>query len=74
MDYAWFFITIGILFGSIISNIVFFVRYKKAGTLKIDHSNQEKDVYRFEIDNIDNLSKANRIILKVDNDADLSQK
>lgn len=43
------------------------------GTLRIDHSDPEKDVYRFEVDNLDKLSKKKRIILKVDNDADLSQ-
>lgn len=44
------------------------------GTLRIDHSNPEKDVYRFDVDDLDKLSKKKRIILKVDNNADLSQK
>ena len=65
---------IGLVAGCIISNIIFFIRYKFAGTLRIDHSNPEKDVYRFEIDKIDKLSKRHRIILKIDNNADLSQK
>lgn len=67
-------ITIGVLVGSIVSNVIFFVRYGMAGTLRIDHSNPEKDVYRIEIDDLDGLSKKKHVILKVDNNADLSQK
>ena len=44
------------------------------GTLRIDHSNPEKDVYRLEIDNLDQLNKKSRIHVKVDHHADLSQK
>lgn len=43
------------------------------GTLKIDTSNPDKDVYRIEIDRLDRLTKKRRIILKVDPKADLSQ-
>ena len=46
---------------------------KATGTLKIDHSNPEKDIYRFEIDNLDKLNKRRRVILRIDNNADLSQ-
>ena len=72
MEYL--FVLIGLLVGSIISNIIFFIRYRKAGTLRIDHSDPEKDVYRIEIDDLDGLSKKKHVILKVDNNADLSQK
>lgn len=44
------------------------------GVLKIDHSNPEKDVYRFDISNLDDLTKKKRVVLRVDNSADLSQK
>lgn len=44
------------------------------GVLRIDHSNTDKDLYRLEIDDIDILSKRRFVILKVENDADLSQK
>ena len=44
------------------------------GTLKIDKSNPEKDLYRFEIDQIENVHKKKRITLKIDPNADLSQK
>ena len=72
MEYL--FVLIGLLVGSIISNIIFFIRYRKAGTLRIDHSDPIKDVYRIEIDDLDGLSKKRHVILKVDNNADLSQK
>lgn len=65
---------LGVIIGCVVSNIIFAIRNRRAGTLKIDHSNPEKDVYRFEIDNLDKLSKRRRVILKIDNKADLSQK
>lgn len=43
------------------------------GTLRIDRSNPEKDTYRIELDNLDDLKKR-RVILYVDHHADLSQK
>ena len=67
-------ILIGLLVGSIISNIIFFIRYRTVGTLRIDHSDPVKDVYRIEIDDLDGLIKKKHVILKVDNNADLSQK
>ena len=70
MSYVLF--LVGVFVGSIISNIIFYVR-SGSGTLKIDHSNPEKDLYRFEINRLDILNKKKKIILKVDNDADLSQ-
>lgn len=72
MEYL--FVLIGLLVGSIISNIIFFIRYRTVGTLRIDHSNPVKDVYRIEIDDLDGLIKKKHVILKVDNNADLSQK
>lgn len=72
MEYLFAFV--GVLVGSIISSIIFSIRYRKAGTLRIDHSNPEKDVYRIEIDDLDGLSKKKHVILKVDNNANLSQK
>lgn len=48
--------------------------YRSAsGTLRIDHSNPFKDVYRIEIDDLDKLVKKKRVVLKVDHNADLSQ-
>lgn len=65
---------LGMFIGCIITNMIFFIRYHSAGTLRIDHSNPEKDVYRFELDDLDKLSKRRRVVLKVDNNANLSQK
>ena len=53
--------------------IVSCVLYSKIdGILKIDHSNFEKDVYRIEIGDLDILPYKKHIILKVENDVNLS--
>lgn len=44
------------------------------GVLKIDQSDPEKDTYMFEIDDLNSLKKKKRAILKIDHNADLSQK
>lgn len=44
------------------------------GTLRIDRSNPEKEKWRFDIDELDNLANRKRITLLIDNNADLSQK
>lgn len=49
-------------------------KYRTIGTLKIDRTNPSKDVYRFEIDNLNVLDKKTIITLRVDHHADLSQK
>ena len=64
---------LGVLFGAIIANILRF-EFRSFGVLMIDHSNPEKDVYRLEIDKLDSLSSKKKIVLKIDNNADLSQK
>lgn len=43
------------------------------GTLRIDHSNPEKDIYRLEIGDLDKLNKRSYVELKIDHHADLSQ-
>lgn len=65
--------SLGVLVGAIIANILRF-EFKSFGVLRIDHSNPEKDVYRLEIDKLENLSSKKKIVLKIDNNADLSQK
>lgn len=62
---AW---VLGVVIGVLIAHFE-----KPHGTLRIDHSNPEKDVYRMEFDDLDGLSKKTRVILKVDNNANLSQ-
>ncbi len=64
---------IGVAVGSSVTNLIFYLR-SGFGVLRIDHSNPDKDVYRLEIDKIDDISKKKRVVLKVDNHADLSQK
>lgn len=72
MESYWF-IVIGALIGSIVSNIIFHMK-TAYGTLKIDHSNPEKDVYRIEFNKFDDIDKKKYLRLKIDNHADLSQK
>ena len=64
----------GIAIGMFVSYMVL-IGKTACGTLRIDHTNPEKDLYRIDIDgNFDNISKEKRIMLKVDNNANLSQK
>lgn len=52
---------------------VFCMWIRTDGTLKIDHTNPEKDVYRFEINDLDKLKGKTYITLKIDHNAKLSQ-
>ena len=64
---------LGILVGIVVNILI--IRFRKTdGILRIYHSNPEKDIYRFEIDDLEKLTKKNRVALKVDNHAYLSQK
>lgn len=63
---------IGVIVEAIVSLIFKFFR-SAFGTLKIDNSNPEKDVYRFVVDDLDNLSKKKYVELKIERGADLSQ-
>lgn len=67
-------ILIGIIVGIVISSCIYAYYYLPEGTLRIDCSNLEKDIYRIEIDDLDKLKKKHIIVFKVDNNADLSQK
>ena len=70
MDYLILFVCSFI--SSIVTMIVMYLTSAR-GTLRIDHSNPEKDVYRIEINNVEDLSRKKRVILDVDNSAILSQ-
>lgn len=63
---------VGALVEAITFGIIMYVR-SAHGVLKVDHSNPEKDVYRFEIDDLDSLSKKKYVQLTIDHNADLSQ-
>lgn len=69
MEIVWF--LIGVFFGLFLCGLAIILK-SNSGVLRIDHSNPEKDVYRFEIDKIEKLSKKHVIMLKVDNKANLS--
>ena len=72
MEYILF--IFGLLIGSVITNLIIDLRTAD-GTLKIDHSNPEKDTYLFEVnDSLDKLGSKKRLVLQIDNEADLSQK
>lgn len=70
MDLLW-----GIAIGLIIASIFsIWNPWTETGTLRIDHSNPEKDVYRFELNDLDRLRNKKYIRIKIDHNADLSQK
>ena len=62
------FIFLAALLSSIATAIVIHLR-SAHGTLRIDHTDPEKDIYRIEIDNLDALRTKSQVILMVDNDA-----
>lgn len=66
---------LGVIAAFVFGVIMDIIEYLRTahGMLRIDHSNPEKDVYRIEIDNLDDLAKKSRVILKVDHNAHLSQ-
>ena len=70
MEYLW--CLIGFVIGGILP-IVIRAKLPPDGILKIDTSNPEKHTYRFEIDDLDKLTKKKRFVLKVDSNADLSR-
>ena len=60
----------GFFTGGVITTCILYSKID--GILKIDHSNFEKDVYRIEIGDLDILPHKKHIILKVENDVNLS--
>lgn len=70
MDYLILFVCSFV--SSIVTMIVMYLT-SAHGTLRIDHSNPEKDVYLLEINDLDVLSRKKKVILDVDNSAILSQ-
>ena len=61
---------LGVLLGVIIKSLI----KTSVGTLLIDKNNPDKDLYRFEINDLTVLDKKNYITLKINHHADLSQK
>ena len=63
----------GLLAGAVVFEVIVILKMRKTcGTLQIDHKGKN-ELYRFEIDDLDGLSKKKYVRLKVDNNADLSQ-
>ena len=70
MDYLILFVCSFV--SSIVTMIVMYLTSAR-GTLRIDQTKKKKDVYRIEINNLEDLSRKKRVILDVDNSAILSQ-
>ncbi len=65
---------LGVLAEAVVSVIIRCI-FWGSGTLKIDRTNPAKPVLRFIIDEgIETVGKKTRYLLRIDNDADLSQK
>ena len=62
----------GVIVGFFAALLVFLTA--SSGTIKIDHSNPAKDVYRLELKDLEGLPKKKRVLLKVNPNADLSQR
>lgn len=69
MWYLWLFLGSAIGF---FCTLLFILLTMATGSLRIDHSNPDKDLYRFEIGEIDDLNKKKCVILKIDHNAKLS--
>lgn len=73
LDKSYIFV-LGVIIGSFVTYLIIKKSMSYSGVLKIDRLNPEKDLYFLEINNLEKLSKQKEILLKVDNDADLTQK
>lgn len=58
------YVAVGFIFGLLTSAICRSLS-KNDGILRIDQSNPEKDIYKFEIDNLDILHRKKKIVLNV---------
>ena len=70
MEYLLFLMGMGI--GIALTSLLY-ITSATFGTLKIDRSDPGKDIYKLEVEDLDELSEKKRIMLKIDNHADLSQ-
>ena len=64
---------LGFCVGMLVNELLLYLK-KSSGVLHIDCSNPDKDVYRLDVDSLDNLPKKKFVILKIDPNANLSQK
>lgn len=68
------FIAIGFIVGCVLTSIIFCIRHPVLGRIEVDEKNPEDVKLRFVLTKEVDFSKQKRILLKVDNHADLSQK
>ena len=61
------------LVGSIVTVLIIFLKSVR-GTLRIDHSDPNKEIYRLDLDDLDVLTRKKLVILDIDHHANLSQK
>lgn len=72
MSFTFWQLVLAVVVSSVFTSIFLHLRLAH-GTLRIDHSNPEKDIYRIEINDLDELKKKHGAILYIDHHADLSQ-
>lgn len=66
----WLMFIFGVIVGGLLTFLV--VLRMLVGTLKIDHDDPEKDVYRFDVTDIDALAKRKYILLAVESNSHFS--
>lgn len=71
MEFLW--ISLGVILGSVIRTIILYWQ-AGFGTLYIDHSNPDKDVYRFEIEDLDDIYKKSKLVMNIKHHRGSSQK
>ena len=62
---CWLCFGIGILLGAIISSFVMMLRSSR-GTFLIDNSDPEKDVYKLNLGDLDEVSKKRLIVVRIE--------
>ena len=64
---------VGVVLGTI-GTLITLTLKQAHGVLRIDHSNPEKVRFLFEVGDLDSLSDKREIVLRIDHNADLSQR
>ena len=64
---------IGFVAGITVIGTLWAIFSRPSGTLRIDRTNPDRDIFRFDVDEIDEIYKKKRIVLLVDPNANLSQ-